>query len=82
MSKDNLIDLSKKRPPSREVVQLMNYSNDLDFLIKKYVKAGIKPRDIAAVQAMILGRFLGRFTKKDKFYVYLNDKIKQEAGLK
>lgn len=80
--KDNLIQLAKHKPPTRDMVHLMNLSNDIDFLIKKYVKLNIKPREIAGVMAMMLGRFLARFTAKEKLHQYLDKKIREEAGIK
>lgn len=82
MNDNNVIDINKKRPPNRNTVVLMNLSNDIDFLIKKYVKLNVKPSEIAGVIAMTLGRFLSRFTKKEKLFLFLITKIKNESGIK
>ena len=78
----DIININKNKPPSRNTVVLINLSNDIDFLIKKYVKLNIKPAEIAGVISVVLGRFIGRFTNKEKLFVFLIKKMRSEAQIK
>lgn len=77
--KNNVIYLDKKRPPPKKVVELVNFSNDLDFVIKKYLEKNAKPVELAGVISIVLGKFLRNFDKKEKITEYIINKIKKHS---
>jgi hypothetical protein len=76
-----IIDLNSKRPPSKNILLLLNFSNDVNLLLSKYLEKEVKPVELAGVLAIILGKFISKFTNKLKLFTFLAAKIKETAEI-